>query len=269
MKFRIFTLVFLIMLAACGKPADNTNATVSGKGSENQGGNNGGENGGGSGDTGGSTTSQAPEGTVDLGLSVYWGIQNVGATAQEQAGEFYGWGEVAPHKKDSGEYGMYDWPVYKWCNWYSGSLPSSYTKYWSDENDSSADGLLKLAPEDDAAHVNLGGNWRMPTKAEYQELRDTKNDSANYKWEWKTIGEMPGMEITYVKNGSKIFFPAAGYHYVNSYLAAGSRGDYWTSEKEDDNNHRATLFRFMPSQHYAVAEQRCYGLPIRAVLPKD
>lgn len=210
---------------------------------------------------------------VDLGLSVYWGTSNVGTDEWSPRGRYYGWGETYEHRSSEGErkYRSYDWPTYKWCNYPSGNIgvPPSYIKYFSDPvHGSNPDYKTELDLEDDAAHVVLGGEWRMPTAQEFEELKATKNN-AGYKWEWKTIDSVEGMEITYLKNGSSIFLQASGYKYSDQQdVFNESMGHYWSSTKVEDNDHRAKSYVFGAFQQYKLDDYRCYGCNIRPVLPK-
>ena len=94
---------------------------------------------------------------VDLGLpsGLKWATCNVGATAPEEYGNYYAWGENTP--KDN-----YDWDTYKLTT----DGGTTFTKYHGTA------GKTTLAPEDDAAAVNWGGKWRMPTDDEWTELRE-------------------------------------------------------------------------------------------------
>ena len=108
---------------------------------------------------------------VDLGLSVKWAWFNLGASLPEEYGDYYAWGETEPYYssldpltwKDGKEAGYY-WLSYKWC---MGS-GDTMTKYCTESTytygyNGFTDGKTVLNLEDDAAHVNLGGKWRMPT----------------------------------------------------------------------------------------------------------
>ena len=57
---------------------------------------------------------------VDLGLpsGTLWATRNVGASAPEEYGDYFAWGETEPKN-------CYDWSTYKWCN---GSM-TKLTKY--------------------------------------------------------------------------------------------------------------------------------------------
>ena len=97
---------------------------------------------------------------IDLGLpsGLKWASFNLGASKPEEYGDYFAWGETTP--KDE-----YNWDTYAWCMGASNTI----TKYCTKSNygyNRFTDGKTVLDQEDDAAHVNLGGNWRMPTDAE-------------------------------------------------------------------------------------------------------
>ena len=159
---------------------------------------------------------------VDLGLSVKWATRNLGADKPEEIGDFFAWGEVEPHYSSlnpltwkAGKETGYDWKAYRWCD----GTAIGYTKYFNPDYDGQGtchwagkgepDGKMELDPEDDAAHVILGGSWRMPTVEEVKELADTKKNE-NYKWEYKSLNGQEGMFVTYLVNGNSIFLPNTG-----------------------------------------------------------
>ena len=71
----------------------------------------------------------------------------------------------------------------------------------------------------DPATANWGGNWRMPTTAQFVELL------AECKWEFTGNG----YKVT-GPNGNSIFFPAAGYRYGDKWYGNGNAGYYATGE---------------------------------------
>ncbi|MBR6376052.1 MAG: hypothetical protein IKR91_07460, partial [Alloprevotella sp.] len=94
---------------------------------------------------------------VDLGLpsGTLWADRNVGADKPEAYGSYFAWGETVP-KSD------YSWSTYKY-----GTADSELTKYCSESSygkDGYTDKFIELELQDDAASVNWGGNWRMPSK---------------------------------------------------------------------------------------------------------
>ncbi|MBR5699526.1 MAG: Ig-like domain-containing protein, partial [Bacteroidales bacterium] len=101
---------------------------------------------------------------IDLGLSVKWASFNLGGTKAEglgYSGYYYAWGETLPKEN-------YNWETYLLCNGTSHSL----LKYCHDENYGIVDNLDTLLPIDDAATVELGAPWRIPTYSEYIELHN-------------------------------------------------------------------------------------------------
>lgn len=148
---------------------------------------------------------------IDLGLSVKWASCNVGAEKPEEYGDYFAWGEVKP-KED------YDWSTYKYCR---GSY-NSMTKYCTSSSYGIVDDKTVLDPSDDAATVNWGGSWRMPTKAELDELRE------KCKWTWTKQNGVKGAKVV-GPNGNSIFLPAAGYRRGTSLRYAGSHSNYWSS----------------------------------------
>ena len=144
---------------------------------------------------------------VNLGLpsGLKWATCNVGATSPEQAGLYFAWGETTGYTAEQVTSGV------------RAFNSASYTA-----SAISAD----LTLEQDAAHVNLGGNWRMPTKAEYQELLD----NCNVVWtnDYNGTG-IKGCTFTSKVNGKSVFFPAAGYGSNSSMDFVGSYGLYWST----------------------------------------
>ena len=161
---------------------------------------------------------------VDLGLSVNWATFNVGATKPEEFGDYYAWGETEP-KTD------YSWETYKWCN----GSETTLTKYCNNSEygyNGYTDYKYVLDLEDDVAHVKWGGNWRMPTREEIEEL------TSNCSWRRESVGDVDGFRVT-GPSGNSIFIPAAGYYSGTEWIEAeyyenGHDGDFWSSTPGDD-----------------------------------
>ncbi len=170
---------------------------------------------------------------VDLGLSVKWASCNVGATKPEEYGEYFAWGETQPKA-------TYNWSTYKCCN---GSY-STMTKYNNSSSYGTVDNKTVLDPEDDAAHVNWGSTWRMPTNAEWIEL------IYNCTWIWTSNYNGTGVAgriVTSKKAGyinKSIFLPAASYRDGSSLFNAGLYGEYWSSSLYTDSQDRAYYVGF-------------------------
>lgn len=165
---------------------------------------------------------------VDLGLSVKWANANLGAEVPEEYGDYYAWGETET-KED------YNWKTYKWLK----RDDDKFTKYNTKSSYGTVDHKTVLDPEDDVAHVKLGGKWRMPTDEEWTELRE------NCIWTWTSQGGVSGYRVTSKTNGNSIFLPAAGIRetilgFVNTY------GIYWSSSLNTDYPNNAWYLEFDP-----------------------
>ena len=151
---------------------------------------------------------------VDLGLSVKWATCNVGANTPEEYGDYSAWGEV--ETKES-----YEPNNYKFVN--GGSAVN-------DKN--------TLDIENDVAHKEWGGKWRMPSREEFDELIQ------NCTWTWTTQKGVNGFLVTSNKPGytdRSIFLPAAGLRSLSELRLSGNIGFYWTTT---------------PSEHFA--ESACF-----------
>ena len=145
---------------------------------------------------------------VDLGLpsGLKWATCNVGANSPEEYGGYYAWGETE-------EKSNYNWSTYKWCN----GTGDTMTKYSAFGNNKTI-----LDPEDDVAHVKWGGSWRMPTRAEQDELRN------KCTWSLTVQNGVRGYRVT-GPNGNSIFLPAAGLRYGTDVYRRGYGGHFWSS----------------------------------------
>ena len=185
---------------------------------------------------------------VDLGLSVKWANMNVGAESPEDYGDYFAWGETSTKE-------TYDWSTYFDTN----DGGSTFTKY------NNEGGKTILDPEDDAAHVNWGGSWRMPTKAEWQELL------VNCTWTWTTQNGINGYKVTSKKAGYTdkfIFLPAAGCRNGSGLASVGSYGYYWSSSLDEYNSSNAWYLGFYSDYHgLDYYGYRYYGQSVRLVLP--
>ncbi len=192
---------------------------------------------------------------VDLGLpsGLRWATCNVGASAPEEYGNYYAWGETEPKE-------TYSWETYKY-----GSNNNDLTKYCSDSSsgkDGFTDELTTLEAEDDAAAVNWGGEWRMPTDTEWEELRD------NCDWTWTADYNGTGIAgriVASKTNGNSIFLPAAGYRYGGSLGSAGDGGYYWSTSLRTGYPYYAWSAYFDSDDVSRGYYYRCYGRSVRPV----
>ena len=187
---------------------------------------------------------------VDLGLSVKWATCNIGASKPEGYGYYFAWGETEPKT-------TYDWTTYKWCRGSNATL----TKYNTDNDYGIVDNQIQLELSDDAARVILGGNWRVPTKAEQEELR------MKCTWTVTTINGVNGYKVTSKGNGNSIFLPAAGFRSFSSLQNAGQIGCYWSSSLYTREPISALYGQLYLSDADSKFANRYYGLSVRPVCP--
>ena len=205
---------------------------------------------------------------VDLGLSVNWATCNLGATKPEEYGDFFMWGDVDPTLKV-----YYGWDSYKYCD----GTKNSLTKYCYDANygkDGFVDNKTILDASDDAAAVILGGDWRMPTTAERDELLD----ETKCKWEYVKVNGVLGAKITSKVKGYEdrsIFLPAAGWQREALQVAEGEGSTFWCSEvctqtqyTDAPTNACALTFSYTQKMCGYAWETRFYGCSIRPVIDK-
>ena len=171
---------------------------------------------------------------VDLGLpsGLKWAEYNVGATAPEEYGDYFAWGEISPKSS------------------YYESNSVTYGKSMSD---------ISGNAQYDAARANWGGNWRMPTLAEIDELFN------NCSYKWTTQNGVNGYRVT-GPNGNSIFLPAAGYRYGTSLSRGGSYGNYWSSTPYEYYSYYAYSLDFNSSYYDWYDDYRYNGRSVRPVL---
>ena len=217
-------------------------------------------------------------GPIDLGLSVKWADGNLGATLPDAGGDYFAWGEVEtyysslnPLKWKTGKKNGYTTDSYKWF----GSSSTAVLKYNAFPDyppyapSSVHDDKIVLDPEDDAARVILGGNWRMPTHEEMSELVT----SCDWKW---TVTSLTGGYTVTGPNGNSIFLPAAGTFNGKDLWLAGNKGAYWTTalcypevmEEWEPWTALHLLFysNYISGELLDALESRTQGFSIRAVI---
>ena len=218
---------------------------------------------------------------VDLGLSVKWASWNLGASAPEDGGDYYAWAETEPYYQyghprstnfavwKTGKEAGYDSASYSWYD----SSTSSLTKYNTVIYNTDQYKHHYFHLEDDAANVNWGDNWRIPSYYEWQEL------SSKCKWTWTSKNGVYGYTITSNEDGytdKTIFLPAAGGRGGISVYNYNTNGKYWTSSLFYSTNKYDLLYAlnvsFGKELRYIstnTREFRWNGYSIRPVCPKD
>ena len=172
---------------------------------------------------------------------------------------------------------------FEWKNapYHNGAVYSTgWTKYvdsnkdpafWSGEG--SPDNKLTLDLDDDAAHANWGGSWRMPT---YEEMEKLINNG------YSVFSSIPNVNGSVINgclvtsvcsedDGNFLFFPLTGQGRGSDLLYSGQSSMYWVSRlgSNEYNSHYACSFAF--SDNYSVYANyawvfRCHGSIVRPVL---
>ena len=193
---------------------------------------------------------------VDLGLpsGTLWATCNVGANSPEEYGDYFAWGETTPKE-------VYNWNTYKWCEGHADQL----TKYCYDSScgyNGFTDDKTELDLEDDAAYVNWGSDWRMPSIEQIQELIDKCTCI------WTTLNGINGYEVT-GPNGNSIFLPAAGCLLFDILHADGAGGFYSSRSLDSSRPYNAYELEFGSDTFRRDLDNRHYGLSVRAVLKQE
>ena len=181
---------------------------------------------------------------VDLGLpsGTKWATCNVGATTPEGYGDYFAWGETTTKE-------TYNMDTYRY---YDGS---NYTKYTGSDN------LTTLEASDDAATVNWGAGWRMPTREEFEEL------ITNCTVTWTTQNSVKGRLFTSNINGKSIFLPAAGERDGSRlHHDEGSYGYYRSGSLSPSSRSDCAWLIYFYSDYCDMADfRRDFGWPVRPV----
>lgn len=171
---------------------------------------------------------------IDLGLSVKWATYNIGANAPEEYGDYFAWGETTTKST------------------YTEGAYVADTKNYKDIKGTSLD----------VARVKWGGNWRMPTKTEFEELLN------RCIWEWTTQNGVNGYVVT-GPNGNNIFLPAAGNRSEDVLYYNGSFGFYWSSTPGSKDNTQGAHYLGFGSSDQGMSWDSCYlGRTVRPVLDR-
>ena len=192
---------------------------------------------------------------VDLGLPsrTLWATCNIGAEKPEDYGDYFAWGETRAKT-------TYNWSTYKWCSGNYGRI----IKYCTDSSygyNGFTDDKTEFDLEDDAAYVNWGAAWRMPSDEQFAELINRQYTTTT----WTTQNGVNGCLITSKSNGNSIFLPAAGYRDTFSLNYAGSSGYYGSRTLFESSPDNARYLRFGSGYIRRSIDARYYGQCVRPV----
>ena len=189
-----------------------------------------------------------------------WSDTNIGAENPEDYGYYFWWGDTVGYKRENDKWVATDGSSSNFS--FSSSNTPTYGKdiaTLKSEGWITADSIL--VPEHDAAHVHWGGNWRMPTDAEFSAL------ISNCTTKWITTNGVYGRLVTgkgtYADRS--IFLPAAGYGLDSDLDFAGSSGDYWSSTPNSGNSNLAWRLSFFSSDFRRFSSGRYGGWSVRPV----
>ncbi len=190
----------------------------------------------------------------------YWAETNIGAENPWDPGYYFWWGDTVGYKYENGVWMASDGSS-SGFSFGEGNVPTGCkdNRTLRREGWITAGGVL--APNHDAAHVQWGGGWRMPTMQEIDEL-DSKCD-----WTWTTMNGVNGHVVRGRGDyfSSSIFLPAAGDGYGTSRNHAGSDGYYWSSVSYSDDQGSWCLYFFANTEYGVDINYRSYGLSVRPV----
>ena len=200
---------------------------------------------------------------VDLGLpsGTLWAKCNVGAEKESDYGLYFQWGDVVGYRSDQvgSEEGKkyFYWTDYKYT--ITSRKPEPTIQVMTKYNDEDNKTTLELS--DDAASVNMGGSWRMPSNEEYEELLNNTTNT------WTTVSGVNGRLFT-GNNGNTLFFPASGVCQDASVGGVGSYGYCWSSSLY--SNWHDSSYQLHVNFNYCStgSNARYNGCTVRGVITK-
>lgn len=212
------------------------------------------------------TKAAVAKAAVDLGVSVKWANINLGGSAPEDIGYFYFWGYTEGRNAyvSDGYNFLYD--NYRYFSTEVTSEQKQYTKFsitkYCNLPDyglgGKTDTLVALEDSDDPVIAAWGGKWRMPTDAEWTELRE------KCTWTLVTRDGLKGYEVK-AGNGNSIFLPLAGNRSDIRLMTLGAFGNYWSSTLCEELCTDAWCVALGPTAVMRSNDRRDHGYSIRAV----
>lgn len=187
---------------------------------------------------------------VDLGLSVKWACQNIGASTETDKGLMFTWGGTTGYAFNS------DHEFYKTTD----PIWNKTTRKW--RRYTSAPATLESYDDAAATASDWGGEWRMPTSSEFSEL--INNTTKTWQDNYNGTG-VNGMLFT-ASNGNSIFLPAVGYRDDDDGNNV-TDGYYWSSTLNNSNNYANCLIFTSTPSATTGRNYRWLGLSVRAVKP--
>ena len=194
-------------------------------------------------------------GYVDLKIpsGMLWASCNVGADKPSDYGLYFQWGYTVGYTKEQIGNGGGQKKFAPDCSDYKWGANQNFTKY------TTSSATLEL--EDDASHVNMGGDWHMPSPDQIKELFDNTTNT------WTTQDGVSGRLFTSKNDGSKsIFIPAAGNAWGGSVQGSGYGGSVWSSMLGVGNVIGGQNLYFGSGNVGLGFSYRYFGLSVRGVI---
>ena len=192
---------------------------------------------------------------VNLGLpsDTMWATCNVGATKPEDSGLLFQWGRT-----DGYIYGDKN-NQFRTNSQNKQDTKNEFIPKTTSGKVYKAGNILEL--EDDAAHVNMGGAWKMPTKEQLEELYNNTTHKV------ETINGVKGMMLTSNINGCQLFIPFAGYwnNRNDSFNYIRSVANIWSSQVYKDNRGIYVLYCSSSGLAYIGLNYRSGAFLVRGV----
>ena len=195
---------------------------------------------------------------VEIG-GIKWATKNLEAKRETDYGAYAAWGAPGGFKPTGNSF----YPGFYWSNapFNNGSSTYDETYFNSVKNTVYPGGVLAL--EYDAAYATLGGNWRLPTMAEFKNL----SDNTNKTWQTDYHGHtgVNGLLFTSKDDPTiSIFLPAAGDAQGANLVGAGTHGYYLSSTLSADRSEFVYTLTFTNTVSSQYTSRFC-GFAVRPV----
>jgi hypothetical protein len=199
----------------------------------------------------------------------YWATKNIGADKPEDSGYYFWWGDTVGYKREGGSWvasdrsnSNFSFSHVAFNKWHETRIckkrcSEAESEGWIEKKN----GTYVLTSKHDAARVHWGGNWRMPTEEELDDL------IRKCEWTWCKKRGRNGYFVSgkgdYASKG--IFLPATGFGEEESLVDFGSGGGYWSSDWENELSAWELGLKSRERIGYMNASLYSFGLPVRPV----
>ena len=210
---------------------------------------------------------------IDLGIRIdgkklLFAACNVGANSPEEYGDYFAWGATEPYYTGYTRNGT-SVTITSWKDGLNDGYSQANAPFYASgiggdaiyATYTNAGDVLGL--ENDAAHANMGGEWRMPTIEEMKALYE--NTISSFTPDYNGTG-IAGQVFTGKGNYADraLFLPSAG---IFNGLSHGNplNGYYWSSTLHNSSNGRNMVFTNSNGVIIQGFNYRYFGFTVRAV----